>query len=215
MRTLVKYLAVVLVFTAVMYADTEGFDNIASLPGWQMQNNSAPVGATGWFQGNDAIFTSFSGAPDSYIAANFLNAGFGGNIDNWLLAPVVTLRNGDMFSFYTMGAGTLDGGIADRLQVYLNTGGALGTGLALTINPQLDPLGYPDAWTQYVITVSGLAGPTPGRLEFNYNVTDTSVNGDYIGIDSYEYTPTPEPVTMTTVGLGLAAMAIRRKLRRN
>lgn len=215
MRTLVKYLAILLVFTAVTYADTEGFDNIATLPGWQTQNNSAPVGSTGWFQGNAGVFSAFSGAPDSYIAANFNNAGFGGNIDNWLLAPIVTLNNGDVFSFYTQGAGTIDGGFADRLNVYLNTAGGLGGALLLSINPVLDPFGYPDVWTQYTITVSGLGGPTLGRLEFNYNVTDTSVNGDYIGIDSYGYAPVPEPFTMTTVGLGMAAMAVRRRLQKS
>src|SRR5207248_557682 len=51
----------------------EGFDNITTLVpgGWAMRNNSNPLGATGWFQGNS--FTSQSGAPTSYIAANYNN----------------------------------------------------------------------------------------------------------------------------------------------
>src|SRR5215207_6245319 len=53
----------------------ENFDNITTLPasGWAMRNNSNPVGTTGWFQGNPAVFPSQAGASNSYIAANFNN----------------------------------------------------------------------------------------------------------------------------------------------
>ena len=214
MRSIVKYLAVLLVFTAVMYADTEGFDNIATLPGsgWAMLNNSSPVGTTDWFQGNPGVFTSHSGAPDSYIAANFNNAAFGGAIQNWLAAPVGTVSNGDVFSFWTRSTGS---GFADSLQVYLNTSGGFGGDLQLAINLALDPFGYPSDWTFYSITVSGLSAPTTGRLEFLYALPDNLSYADYIGIDDYTHTPIPEPFTMTTVGIGLAGMAIRRKLRKS
>src|SRR5262245_1198023 len=67
----------------------ENFDDVTALAGWTAVNNSAPGGVTGWFQGNDAIFPSESGAPDSYIAANFLNAGSGA-ISNWLIMPEIS-----------------------------------------------------------------------------------------------------------------------------
>ncbi|HYP51417.1 MAG TPA: choice-of-anchor J domain-containing protein, partial [Pyrinomonadaceae bacterium] len=53
-------------------AITEGFDNITTLPGsgWFTQNNSVPVGTTGWFQGNPAVFPAQAGATNSYIGAN-------------------------------------------------------------------------------------------------------------------------------------------------
>ncbi|MBZ5645663.1 MAG: PEP-CTERM sorting domain-containing protein [Acidobacteriia bacterium] len=214
MRSIVKYLAILLVFTAVMYADTEGFDNIATLPGsgWVMFNNSNPIGTTGWFQGNPGVFTSHSGAPDSYIAANFNNAAFGGTIENWLAAPIGTVSNGDVFSFWTRSTGS---GYADSLWVFLNTSGGFGGALELIINPNLDPFGYPSDWTLYTITIAGLSGPTAGRLEFVYYLPDNLNYADYIGIDDYAHTPVPEPFTMTTVGIGLAGMALRRKLRKS
>ena len=82
---------------------TEGFDNIGTLAGagWNMQNLSSPVGSTGWFQGNPAVFVANSGATNSYIGANFNNTTGTNTISNWLITPNVTLRNGDTFSFFT------------------------------------------------------------------------------------------------------------------
>src|ERR1700690_2848835 len=71
----------------------ENFDDINTLAGsgWVMTNNSSPIGTTGWFQGNTAVFDAQAGPPDAYIAANFNNAAFGGNISNWLMTPVLDL----------------------------------------------------------------------------------------------------------------------------
>ena len=82
---------------------TEGFDLITTLVpgGWVMQNNSSPVGTTGWFQGNSTVFPSQSGAADSYIGANFNNTTGTNTISNWLLTPPVNLQNGAQFSFWT------------------------------------------------------------------------------------------------------------------
>ena len=57
------------------------------------------------------------------------------------------------------------------------------TTLLLTVNPALNG-GYPDSWTLFTATISGLGGPVSGRFAFRYNVADTSVNADYIGIDT-------------------------------
>src|SRR5262249_50238580 len=117
-------LAVLVLFAAPAYADVivENFNNVAALgaAGWVMTNNSSPVGTTRWFQGNPAVFPSQQGAPNAYIAANFLNAGAGGNISNWLLTPVTSLTNGDTISFYTRS----DGIFADRLELRFSTSGA-------------------------------------------------------------------------------------------
>lgn len=40
--------------------------------------------------------------------------------------------------------------------------------LLLDINPTLVPSGYPNAWTQYTVTISGVPTPTSGRLAFRY-----------------------------------------------
>ncbi|HEX9961407.1 MAG TPA: choice-of-anchor J domain-containing protein, partial [Pyrinomonadaceae bacterium] len=102
----------------------EGFNNISTLPasGWHVQNNSSPVGSTGWFQGNPAVFPAQSGATNSYIGANFNNTTGNNTISNWLLTPTLNLYNGAVFKFWTR-TGT-DSPFPDRLEVRLSTGGA-------------------------------------------------------------------------------------------
>ncbi len=193
----------------------ENFDNITLLAGngWFIQNNSTPVGSLSWFQGTATTatptpgpFDAYNGAANSYIAVNFNSTGSSGTISNWLMAPNRTLRNGDVFQFYTrkptIGAGQTD--YPDRLEVRLSTNGAstnVGTGatavgdfttLMLSINPTLVTNVYPQVWTQFTITMSGLPAPTSGRLAFRYFVTGAGSLGsasDYIGIDNAVYTP--------------------------
>ena len=137
-------------------------------------------------------------------------------ISNWLLTPTVTLQNGATLSFWTR---TTTGTFPDRLQVRMSTNGAstndgtlatdVGdfTTLLLDINPTYTSTGYPTQWTQFCVTLSGLASPTTGRLAFRYFVENggpSGDNSDYIGIDTVTYsckpicpTPTPCPVTPT------------------
>ena len=149
---------------------TEGFNTV--LPsGWAQQNNSSPLGTTNWFQGNPASFPSNSGAPDSYIAANYQNtsASASGTISNWLLSPVLSIKNGDFITFYSR---IPDGQEwADRLELRISSNGSstnVGTtatsvgdftNLLLTINPSLSTGVYPKVWTQFTATVSGLSAP--------------------------------------------------------
>ncbi|MBX3299149.1 MAG: VCBS repeat-containing protein [Acidobacteria bacterium] len=207
--TIVSAFALAFVFSlsANAQAITEGFDNITTLPtsGWFLQNNSVPVGSTGWFQGNSATFTSQAGAATAYIGANFNNTTGTNTISNWLLAPNRTMNNGDVYTFYTRT--TTANPFPDRLQVRLSTNGAstnVGSGptgigdfttLLLDINPSYATGGvYPEVWTQFTITISGLSGPTSGRLGFRYFVENggpTGANSNYIGIDTFTYTPAP------------------------
>lgn len=203
---------------------TEGFDDITTLAaaGWTFVNNSSPVGTTGYFQGNEGIFGSQSGAANSYIAANFNNAGFGGNISNWLISPTFNLFDGETLSFFTR---TDLAPFADRLEIRFSTNGdsanvgttadSVGdfTNLITTINPALDPLGYPSDWTQFNAVFSGIAsGGVMGRFAFRYTVPDTSINGNYIGIDTLTLT-VPEPSSIALFGFALALLAYAARRR--
>ena len=198
-------------------AYSEDFVDINTLVpnGWFMQNNSVPVGSTNWFQGNSIVFAAQNGAATSYIGANFNNTTGANTISNWLLTPTRTLKNGDVFSFYTRT--TVDNMYPDRLQVRLSTAGTstnVGTGSAavgdfttvlLDINPGLVTSVYPfTGWQQYTITISGLTAPTSGRIAFRYFVTNggpSGLNSNYIGIDNVVYTPYVCPTfTLTTGG---------------
>lgn len=56
------------------------------------------------------------------------------------------------------------------------------------MNPSLITGVYPTSWTKFTATVSGLAGPTSGRVAFRYFVTNggpSGANSDYIGIDEF------------------------------
>ncbi len=212
---------------------TESFNDISTLAGsgWVMQNNSAPVGSLSWFQGTATTapspgpFNAYNGAENAYIAANYNNTSGLGTISNWLITPNRTLRNGDVFTFYTrkptIGPAQID--YPDRLEVRMSTNGAstnAGTNatqvgdfttLLLSINPTLVANVYPQVWTKYTITVSGLPAPTSGRIAFRYFVTNAGINGsnsDYIGIDQVDYTPYVCPAfTMTPPGALTGAQA--------
>jgi hypothetical protein len=209
-------------------AFTQGFDDVSLLAGsgWFIRNNSSPLGADSWYQGipTDASpdpgpFDAYDGAANSYIAAGFGATTGTGTISDWLGTPNRVLRNGDVFQFRTrkpaIGVGQTDR--PDRLEVRLSTNGAstdVGTDASdvgdfdtvmLSINPDLVVGGYPQEWTQYTITMSGLPEPTTGRLAFRYDVTDggpSGPNSDYVGIDNVVYTPYVCPaITITPEAL--------------
>lgn len=130
-------------------------------------------------------------------------------------------QNGDIVSFYTRS----DGAFADRLEVRYATVDSTNVGstvtsvgdftnLLLSVNASGAVAGYPPAWTQYTASISGLSGTVPGRLAFRYLVPDTSVNGNYIGIDSLNIVSTiPEPSTFGFI-IAAAGLLARRASRR-
>jgi len=197
----------------------QNFDNVPGLTGagWTFVNNSTAGGSTTWFQGNSAVFSAQAGAADSYLAANFNAAPFGGNISLWALTPTLTnLQNGVTVSFYTR---TETGSPApDRMEVRLSLNGASAdvgatdtsvgdfSTVLQAINAGQASGGYPETWTQYNVVLAGLpAGVSTGRIGFRYFVTDTAVNGDYIGIDSLVVSDGPPDLTIAKTHTGTFA----------
>lgn len=209
----------------------EEFDTTASsfARGWVPVNTSTPKGRSVWVQGlfNDPLVTglpypipfgphSSKGSYAGFIGADYMStSAAAGIISNWLISPVVTMRNGDKIVFYTRTAlYDLGGGdstdFSNRLQVRisknngsLNAGNGLDagdfTGTLLDINPDLleqhtsgalyDPNAYPTRWTRFEAKVGGLSGATKGRFAFRYFVEGGGSNGlgSAVAIDSVAY----------------------------
>lgn len=181
---------------------TENFDNVAGLTGggWTLLNNSASPGI-GWFQGNSGVFPAYDGAPNSYIAANFLAANSGA-IDLWLITPVLDLSSALNLTFVTR---RNDSPFYDTLDVRLSTNGAssnladFGTSLALSL--LLDGADYPIDWAPVSSSIAGQGAGVTGRLAFHYTVADINLAGDYIGIDSVNVVPEPPQFALLLVAL--------------
>ncbi len=182
----------------------EGFETVVPA-GWTAINNSTVVGTTTVFQGNDTVFPAQAGPTTSYAGMNF-NATTGANtISVWLITPVrTTLQNGDGWSFFTRTVDTP--AFPDRLEFRMSTNGAScspGTGptsvgdfttLLTTVNPTLTTSGYPNVWTNFNGTLSGLGGVSTGCFAFRYFVTNggpSGSNSDYIGVDTFAYGVVP------------------------
>lgn len=185
----------------------EGFEDITNLPGWFTQNNSAPLGTSAWFQGNTTVFVAHEGPADAYIGANFNNTAGTGTISNWLLTPEFALADGETFSFWTR-VPTGGGAFPDRLELRLSlAGGSTDVGtlatdvgdfttLLLSVNPDLTSDGYPEVWTEFSVTLSGVPSNATGRFAFRYFVTNggpSGTNSNYIGIDTVAYTGSLPP----------------------
>jgi hypothetical protein len=186
---------------------SEGFENLANLTDWYIQNNSVSP-YNDWGGGSSTVFSAQAGTPNSYLSANYQSTSstVATTISNWLFTPTRTYNNGDVITFYTR---TVTSPLyPDRMEIRFSSAGngidcgssetSVGTftNLLLTINPTLSTSGYPQVWTQYTITISGLPAPTNGRVAFRYFVTNggpAGPNSELIGIDSYTYTSVASP----------------------
>ncbi len=198
----------------------EGFDNVGALPGrgWVLQNNSQPIGTTGWFQGDPSVFAAHDGDPNAYIGADFDNGSGRATISNWLLTPTVPLASGATVTFWTRKTSTNPGFYPDRLQVRMSTAGSSAdvgttatdvgafTRVLLDINPTYAGSGYPIAWTRFDITIGGLPPGTAGRIGFRYFVENGGPQGlrsNFIGLDSFEFTEAPPVASASAMSLAV------------
>jgi len=191
----------------------EDFDNVNNLgaAGW-LTGNFGTGGATAdtWFQGNTGIFDAQAGSADSYVASNYLSAGFGGNVDNWLVTPLIAALNGTVITFSTRTAGGLPGDNLELLYNNVGNGDVLSDFVSLGVISSAD---YPTDWQAFNFMYAGADANL--RFAFRYTVADTSLNGDYIGIDSLSVnTNVPEPGTMLLLASGLLLMPLTMRRRR-
>lgn len=183
----------------------EGFDNVGALNGWVQVNNSVPAG-NGWFQGNPGVFPAYAGAPDSYAAVNYLSAANGsGNVDNWLITPVLNLSGITDISFYTRHQAVPGLNLNDQLEVYWSTGSSIDpadfTGVVTIVG---NTGGYPEDWALFN-TNFALDGPV--RFAFHYTGPADLVN--YVGLDSVSVvTAVPEPSAWMMLAMGLGGFGL-------
>lgn len=199
----------------------------------QPSDNDNPQWKQGFVQGPgaDALgFNAYQGTPRSYASISWA-AGYNSNtqtwsfINSWLITPEFTMNNGDTISFFTRQTDYYNGqtpSYPNSLDVRLSTNGAstnIGSGPSgvgdfttslVSVNLALSDTGYPETWTQYTATITGLSGPTQGRIGFQYALDPANSVGSYIGVDSFSYTAVPEPSSFVLIGMGLAGVAYRR-----
>ncbi len=200
------------------YSYTEEFDTVANAlkRGWVIANNSKPIGTVSWKQGvyyyenKKGTADGFEALSGNYSGTDFIMTTYDcgaeiANCSNWLITPEMTVKNGDVFSFYTRTYQD-PADYADRLEVRMNTvnssadvgidSNSVGNfnKLLLQINPNLIKTGvgaYPGEWKQYSITIDGFPAPQKTRIAFRYYVPNSGPNGSNgtgIGLDKVEFT---------------------------
>lgn len=162
-----------------------------------------------------------AGGTNSFALVNYSSSTGNNTISNWLISPNVTVQNGDVVTFYTR-LGKIPGSsgtqFPDRLQLRMSsdattiipTTGPTDVGtfneILVDVNPTLAQNVYPQVWTQYSATISGLNGPTAVKFAFRYFVTDGGTlgdNSDIIGIDTFSV-DRPTASTQDFANLGLS-----------
>jgi len=188
--------------------------------GWKGVNLSDPLGGDSWQQGSYIVNTQKGGPFVSRIAAHSYKASANEHafvpytagtdlsfINCWLITPELSMKNGDIISFWTTTANPVN--YPDRMQVWLNpTNNSTNVGRTanetgdfttklLDLNPNLSfspyPDGYPTTWTKFEIVISGLPNGTIAqkhRIGFRYYVKNGGPGGsvsDEIGIDDFDF----------------------------
>ncbi|HEX6849292.1 MAG TPA: choice-of-anchor J domain-containing protein [Chitinophagaceae bacterium] len=199
------------------------FDSIERVieEGWRAINKSNPATGENWQAGayiatvsantlfkNSPFYSnisahSYKASANEYALCPYTVGDGLSFINCWLLTPALSMKNGDVISFWTTTSSPVS--YPDRLQVWLNTandGTNVGgnqtetgdfTAKLLEINPSQSTTGYPTSWTKYEITLSGLPNgsvPKKLRIGFRYYVQaggTAGSNSNEIGIDDFDF----------------------------
>jgi hypothetical protein len=145
--------------------------------------------------------------PHDFISVDMYAGSQVANMSVWLITPVTKMKNGDELVFYTR-AHVDDGTFSakdgnDRMQVranFSNSSTNVGndwttvgdfTTLLRDINPSLALGGYPETWTKYTITLTGITGTVNGRFAFRYFIPlggPDGNNASLVGVDEVQFT---------------------------
>jgi len=188
----------------------EGFDDVSGLAGkgWVLNNASTPGGSTpGWYQGDQNIFEARTGAPQSYAAANYNNAGAGGDINNWLITPEFSTALGGTISFWLRSETAQ---YIDQFAFGLSDGSS--DLASFTLGEAINAVG---AWTQYSFDFDAV----DGIARFAIQYTGGQEFANYIGVDDLIITDAasgevPEPASILILAAGAAGMAAARRRKR-
>jgi len=211
---MIKKALVALAITGTMasaqagYLVKENFNSVNTLgnKGWVTNNASTPGGSTGWFQGDQQQFSSFDGAPNSYVAANYGSAAEGGIINNWLITPEFSLSEGVVVSFWMRAAEAA--GFKDEVAFGFSDGSS-----ALTSFDMLAPTTVStDGWSLYKFRVE--KGSVAGNARFAVQYTGSFDSANYIGLDRFAVSQIPEPSSMLMLGAGVMGLIAARRRKR-
>ncbi len=188
----------------------EGFDDVTTLAGkgWVINNQSTPGGTTSWYQGDEQIFSALSGAPNSYIAANYESSAEGGRLANWLISPEFSTAEGARISFWLRGAASDI--YSDKFSFGYNLDGS--TDLRKFDMLRAMTVGT-DGWVRYEARIE--KGSDIGTARFALLYAGAAADANYIGLDNLAISEIPEPSSMLILGAGVMGLvASRRRQRR-
>jgi hypothetical protein len=187
----------------------EEFDQMYTITqkGWVIKDNtvSTSFSTAPWSQGVGGtdktgatygfVAYSYKSAPDEYAYSAINGLDSNAAISSWLITPSLFIKNGVKISFYTRGDESSS--FTDRMQVLLNHSASTNVGdsantvgdfttVLFDINATQTPGGYPQTWTKYEYTFTGIPEKTEMRIAFRHYV-DHPMNARGVGIDLFQY----------------------------